>query len=408
MRGLFAAWPAAHARASAPARRGALGGARIGRPLDGEYNAQGLLGRCAVDASTIIVGMSGGVDSAVAALLLKREGHAVAGVFMKNWDEDDGGEFCTAAADFEDARRVCDALDIELLQASFAAEYWDAVFEVFLAEHRAGRTPNPDVLCNSEIKFKLFLQYAQTLGADGIATGHYTRSRWVDGDFQLLKGADAGKDQSYFLHGVPAERLAPCRFPLGELTKPEVRRLAQEAGLTVHDKQDSTGICFIGERPFGAFLARYLPPAPGAIVATDGTVLGEHRGLAWYTLGQRQGLGIGGLAGRRAAPWYVVAKRPAQNELVVSQNEGDLLSQGLIAKGVNWLADVDLPLRCTAKTRYRQPDQACLATPAPDDGLRLDFDAPQRAVTPGQYACLYAGERCLGGGVIETAIGAQA
>ena len=360
-----------------------------------------------MDASTVIVGMSGGVDSAVAALLLQREGHPVTGMFMKNWDEDDGGEFCTAQADFDDARRVADALGIELLQASFAAEYWDTVFRVFLAEHRAGRTPNPDVLCNSEIKFKLFLDYAQALGAARIATGHYVRSRRVAGEFQLLKGVDAAKDQSYFLHAVPAGRLAPCLFPLGELTKRQVRGIARRAGLAVHDKPDSTGICFIGERPFGAFLARYLPPAPGPIVATDGSVLGEHRGLAWHTLGQRQGLGLGGLAGRREAPWYVVAKRTATNELVVSQDAADLLSEGLVATDLNWLADVQGPKRCAVKTRHRQPDQPCVATPA-GDGLEVVFDAPQRAVTPGQYACLYDGERCLGGGVIETAIGASA
>ena len=360
-----------------------------------------------MDTSTVIVGLSGGVDSAVAALLLQRAGRPVKGLFMKNWDEDDGGEFCTAAADFDDARRVADTLGIELLQASFAAEYWDNVFEVFLAEHRAGRTPNPDVLCNSEIKFKLFLEYAHALGADCIATGHYARSAWVDGEFHLLKGSDAAKDQSYFLQAVPSERLAPCLFPLGELTKREVRRLARQARLAVHDKLDSTGICFIGERPFGDFLARYLPTSPGAIVATDGAVLGEHRGLAWYTLGQRRGLGLGGLAGRLEAPWYVVAKRRAGNELVVSQDEAALSSRGLTATAANWLAPVRLPLRCTAKTRYRQPDQPCLATPSPG-GFELRFDAPQRAVTPGQYACLYDGERCLGGGVIDAVIGGQA
>ena len=383
------------------------GGYAPRRALCALYNAAVSLAACAVDASTVIVGLSGGVDSAVAALLLQRAGRPVKGLFMKNWDEDDGGEFCTAAADFDDARRVADALGIELLQASFAAEYWDNVFEVFLAEHRAGRTPNPDVLCNSEIKFKLFLEYAHTLGADCIATGHYARSAWVDGEFHLLKGSDAAKDQSYFLQAVPSARLAPCLFPLGELTKPEVRRLARQARLTVHDKPDSTGICFIGERPFGDFLARYLPTSPGAIVATDGVVLGEHRGLAWYTLGQRRGLGLGGLAGRLEAPWYVVTKRRASNELVVSQDEAALLSRGLTATAANWLAPVRLPLRCTAKTRHRQPDQPCLATPSPD-GFALRFDAPQRAVTPGQYACLYDGERCLGGGVIDAVIGGHA
>lgn len=360
-----------------------------------------------MDDATVMVGMSGGVDSAVAALLLRRQGRAVQGMFMKNWDEDDGGAHCTAAADYEDARRVCDRLGIELRQANFAAEYWDEVFERFLAEQAAGRTPNPDVLCNSEIKFKLFLDYAGALGAPRIATGHYVRSRCVDGDFQLLKGVDAHKDQSYFLHAVTPQRLSHALFPLGELTKPEVRRLARQAGLPVHAKKDSTGICFVGERPFGDFLARFLPPKPGLVVDMAGAPLGEHRGLAWFTLGQRQGLGIGGRAGRREAPWYVVAKRVEDNVLVVSQDAADLQSHALVATGFNWLANVALPLRCTAKTRYRQPDQPCLAT-ACESGVRLDFDAPQRAVTPGQCACLYDGERCLGGGVIETVLGAPA
>ena len=351
------------------------------------------------DAS-IMVGMSGGVDSAVAALLLKRQGHAVQGMFMKNWDEDDGGEHCTAAADFADARRVCDRLGIELREASFAHEYWERVFERFLAEQAAGRTPNPDVLCNSEIKFKLFLDYARALGADRIATGHYVRTRVADGALQLLKGVDEHKDQSYFLHSVALERLAACVFPVGGIAKKEVRRLARQAQLPVHDKKDSTGICFIGERPFGSFLARYLPRRPGAIVDTAGARLGEHRGLAWFTLGQRRGLAIGGLAGRPEAPWYVVAKRMEDNALVVSQDAADLLSRALVATPFHWLAEVALPLRCTAKTRYRQPDQPCLATRC-EGGVRLDFDAPQRAVTPGQHACLYDGERCLGGGVID-------
>ena len=350
-------------------------------------------------APTVIVGMSGGVDSAVAALLLKERGHAVEGMFMKNWDEDDGAEYCTAQADFDDARRVCDRLRIPLREANFAAEYWDNVFERFVSEYAAGRTPNPDVLCNSEIKFKVFLDYALLLGADAIATGHYARARRADGEFALLKGVDAHKDQSYFLQAVPRERLDGCLFPLGGLKKPAVRKVARAAGLPVHDKKDSTGICFIGERRFADFLARYLPRRPGPMVDTQGSVVGEHPGLPYFTLGQRQGLGIGGRAGYPEAPWYVVDKRLAENALVVSQDESRLLSGGLVAGGVNWLASVDLPLRCTAKTRYRQPDQACRVE-ARAGGIRVVFDAPQRAVTPGQYVCLYHGERCLGGGAI--------
>ena len=355
-------------------------------------------------APTVIVGMSGGVDSAVAALLLKERGLAVEGMFMKNWEEDDGAEYCTAQADFDDARRVCDHLGIPLREANFAAEYWDNVFEHFLAEYAAGRTPNPDVLCNSEIKFKVFLDYARLLGADHIATGHYVRSRCVAGEFALLKGIDGNKDQSYFLQAVPRDRLRDCLFPLGGLKKPAVRKVAKAAGLSVHDKQDSTGICFIGERRFADFLARYLPRRPGPMVDTDGNVVGEHSGLYYFTLGQRQGLGIGGRAGHPEAPWYVEDKRLAENTLVVTQDESRLLSRSLLAQGMNWLASVDLPLRCTAKTRYRQPDRPCRVE-AHADGISVVFDAPQRAVTPGQYVCLYAGEQCLGGGRI-TAIDA--
>ena len=361
--------------------------------------ATGSFDRARIVAQTVIVGMSGGVDSAVAALLLKERGLAVEGMFMKNWEEDDGAEYCTAQADFDDARRVCDRLGIPLREANFAAEYWDNVFEHFLAEYAAGRTPNPDVLCNSEIKFKVFLDYARLLGADHVATGHYARSGSVDGEFALLKGVDGNKDQSYFLQAVPAERLRGCLFPLGGLKKPAVRKVAKAAGLPVHDKKDSTGICFIGERRFADFLARYLPRRPGPMVDTDGNVVGEHAGLPYFTLGQRQGLGIGGRAGYPEAPWYVVDKRLADNTLVVSQDECRLQSRALVARSVNWLAHVGLPLRCAAKTRYRQPDRACRVE-AREEEIRVVFDAPQRAVTPGQYVCLYDGDRCLGGGTI--------
>ena len=350
----------------------------------------------------VIVGISGGVDSAVAALLLAQQGYRVEGMFMKNWDEDDNEEYCTAEADRDDARTVCSHLGIALHEANFAAEYWDNVFARFLAEYAAGRTPNPDVLCNREIKFNLFLDYARLLGADLIATGHYVRSSHADGEFRLLKGVDRDKEQSYFLQAVPREQLAPCLFPLGGMRKPEVRCTAREAGLPIHDKKDSTGICFIGERRFAEFLARYLPPKEGRIVDAKGEILGAHRGVAYYTLGQRQGLGIGGRANRPEVPWYVVSKDAKRNELVATQNQLDLMSRSLIANAMNWLAAVAPPFRCAAKTRYGQVDQACLVT-RHGPGIRVDFEAPQRAIAPGQYVCLYDGDRCLGGGVIVEA-----
>jgi tRNA-uridine 2-sulfurtransferase len=369
--------------------------------------------------STVIVGMSGGVDSSVAALLLKRAGYRVQGLFMKNWDEDDGTEYCTAREDLADAERVCEKLDIPLHTANFAAEYWDNVFEQFLAEYAAGRTPNPDVLCNREIKFKQFADYAVSLGADLIATGHYARGLWLGGvadparalhddpaatAFRLLKGVDANKDQSYFLQAVPRPQLARCLFPLGELRKPEVRSLAEREGLHNHRKKDSTGICFIGERRFRDFLQRYLPARPGPIEDATGRVLGQHMGLAYYTLGQRQGLGIGGQAGRAEAPWYVADKRLGDNVLVVTQDERTLLADHLEAAEVNWLVpDLELPLRCRAKVRYRQADQDCRVTAIGGDQLGVEFDQPQRAITPGQYVALYDGDVCLGGARIERA-----
>ncbi|MEQ8484044.1 MAG: tRNA 2-thiouridine(34) synthase MnmA [Pseudomonadales bacterium] len=370
--------------------------------------------------ASVVVGMSGGVDSSVAALLLLEQGYRVQGLFMKNWDEDDGTEYCTAKEDLADAERVCNRLGIPLHTANFAAEYWDNVFEQFLAEYAAGRTPNPDVLCNREIKFKQFSDYALSLGADLIATGHYARGCWLSGSddaaaalaadpaasaFRLLKGIDANKDQSYFLQAVPRRELARCLFPLGGMAKPSVRALAEREGLHNHRKKDSTGICFIGERRFRDFLQQYLPARPGPIVDPEGRRLGEHMGLAYYTLGQRQGLGIGGQAGRPEAPWYVLAKRTSDQVLVVTQNEDDLQADALLATEANWLVpDLTLPLRCRAKVRYRQADQDCRVEAADHGGqtLRVTFDQPQRAITPGQYVAFYDGDVCLGGARIDS------
>ncbi|WP_279305905.1 tRNA 2-thiouridine(34) synthase MnmA [Pokkaliibacter plantistimulans] len=354
----------------------------------------------------VIVGMSGGVDSSVSALLLLQQGYQVEGLFMKNWEEDDGTEYCTAMDDLADAQAVCDKLGIKLHKANFAAEYWDNVFEHFLEEYKAGRTPNPDILCNREIKFKAFLDYAHMLGADLIATGHYVRRDDSSGHTQLLKGLDPNKDQSYFLHAVGEDELSQCLFPVGELPKPEVRKLAEQHELITHNKKDSTGICFIGERRFSDFLKQYLPAQPGNIETPEGQVLGQHQGLMYHTLGQRQGLGIGGLKDFGDAPWYVAQKDLERNVLVVTQGSDHplLFSQGLDASRIYWIdgQGPELPYRCKAKTRYRQPDQECVIERHPDGvGYRVSFDQPQRAVTPGQSVVFYSDDRCLGGGVIE-------
>ena len=354
---------------------------------------------------TVIVGMSGGVDSSVSALLLQQQGYRVAGLFMKNWEEDDGTEYCTAKEDLADAQKVCDKLGITLHTANFAAEYWDNVFEHFLAEYNAGRTPNPDILCNREIKFKVFLEYAQVLGADLIATGHYVRRADRDDHTYLLRGKDNNKDQSYFLHAVSESEFHQTLFPIGDMEKPEVRRIAEQHGLATHSKKDSTGICFIGERRFKDFLQQYLPAQPGAIEDESGRVIGTHSGLMYHTIGQRQGLGIGGVQGAGDEPWFVVGKDLERNVLRVAQGtENPLLYTNFLQAGqAHWIngAMPDNPLRCTAKTRYRQSDQACLVTQV-DDRLHVLFDQPQRAVTPGQSVVFYQGETCLGGGVIET------
>lgn len=360
------------------------------------------------EQTRVIVGMSGGVDSSVAALLLLRQGYQVEGLFMKNWEEDDDTEYCTAKADLADAQAVCDRLGIKLHTANFAAEYWDGVFEHFLSEYQSGRTPNPDILCNREIKFKAFLEYALELGADYIATGHYVRRAQRNGQTLLLKGLDANKDQSYFLCAVNESCLERSLFPVGHLEKPEVRALAAEAGFVTSGKKDSTGICFIGERKFKDFLQHYLPAQPGNIESVDGEIIGQHAGLMYHTYGQRQGLGIGGLRNHDESPWYVVGKDLDRNVLLVAQGNQHpaLYSSGLIASQVAWInaRSPALPLSCTAKIRYRQQDQVCQVSALADgsaDKVQVLFDSPQRAVTPGQVIVFYQDEVCLGGGVIE-------
>ncbi|MGB9095030.1 tRNA 2-thiouridine(34) synthase MnmA [Erwinia sp.] len=354
----------------------------------------------------VIVGMSGGVDSSVSAWLLQQQGYQVEGLFMKNWEEDDGEEYCTAAEDLADAQAVCDKLGIYLHTVNFAAEYWDNVFEHFLEEYKAGRTPNPDILCNKEIKFKAFLEFAaEDLGADFIATGHYVRRQDVEGKSRLLRGLDDNKDQSYFLYTLGHEQIAQSLFPVGELAKPEVRRIAEELELITAKKKDSTGICFIGERKFRDFLGRYLPAQPGPILNAEGEVVGEHQGLMYHTLGQRKGLGIGGTKAGSEEPWYVVDKDVANNVLVVAQGHEHprLMSVGLVAQQLHWVDREILkaPLRCTVKTRYRQADIPCTVTPLGEDRIDVRFDEPVAAVTPGQSAVFYIDELCLGGGIIE-------
>ena len=348
----------------------------------------------------VVVGMSGGVDSSVAALLLKRAGHDVVGLFMKNWEDDDDQQYCSTRQDLLDAASAAEVIGVELEAVNFSAEYKDRVFAEFLREYSAGRTPNPDVLCNAEIKFKAFLDHAMRLGASRIATGHYARIEPHADGHRLLRGVDASKDQSYFLHRLAQAQLARVLFPVGDLKKAEVRRLAREAGLPNHAKKDSTGICFIGERPFREFLNRYLPRTPGPIVTPEGRRLGEHIGLAFYTIGQRKGIGIGG-AGE---PWYVADKRLESNELVVVQGHDHplLLKQDLAAADPSWVAGAPPRDRAlTAKTRYRQADAPCRLQHVRASGIRLDFASPQWAVTPGQSVVLYDGEVCLGGGVIS-------
>ena len=357
----------------------------------------------------VILGLSGGVDSAVAAILLQQQGADVHALHMTNWEDDDG--YCTAAADLQDARQICEQLGIPLHHINFAREYRDRVFSYFLAEYKRGRTPNPDVLCNREIKFGAFREHAKRLGGDLLATGHYARTRVVNDHVQLLKALDLSKDQSYFLHAVSADALSETVFPLGELQKSAVRDIAREHALPVFDKKDSTGICFIGERPFREFLSTYLPANPGPIKTDDGRIIGEHRGLMYYTLGQRQGLGIGGRRDAGDEPWYVVAKDLQDNVLTVVQGDHPLrYSNALEATECSWIGEMpaelhdDQPFTCNAKIRYRQDDQKCTLVQSGQDRLLVNFAAVQTAVAPGQFVVFYAGEQCLGGAVIDRAI----
>ncbi|MBD3610444.1 MAG: tRNA 2-thiouridine(34) synthase MnmA [Gammaproteobacteria bacterium] len=354
----------------------------------------------------IIVGLSGGVDSSVTAALLQEQGFQVDAMFMKNWEEDDTNDVCTAEEDLRDATAVCDKLGIKLHAVNFATEYWDNVFSYFLEEYQAGRTPNPDVLCNKEIKFKVFLDFALSKGAEKIATGHYARIEQRDGTFYLLKAVDQNKDQTYFLYTLGQEQLSRALFPLGEMEKSKVRELAAEYDLATKDKKDSTGICFIGERDFRSFLSRYLPAQPGEMQTPEGDMVGKHQGLMYYTLGQRKGLGIGGLKDYDDRPWFVVGKDMERNILLVAQGSDHpmLYSRSLTASQLHWTlgAAPALPKHCSAKTRYRQPDNPCVITAIDEAGrCHVEFTEPQWAVTPGQSVVFYDGDICLGGGIID-------
>lgn len=358
------------------------------------------------NSQKVIVGMSGGVDSSVSAYLLQQQGYQVEGLFMKNWEEDDGTEYCSAAADLADAQSVCDKLGVPLHTVNFAAEYWDNVFEHFLEEYKAGRTPNPDIMCNKEIKFKAFLEFAaEELGADYIATGHYVRRAYKNGHWKMLRGLDSNKDQSYFLYTLSEEHMAQSLFPVGELEKPDVRKIAQEQGLITASKKDSTGICFIGERKFTEFLQQYLPAQPGNIETCDGKVIGTHQGLMYHTLGQRKGLHIGGRKDSSEEPWYVVDKDIKRNVLIVGQGHDHprLRSMSMRVKQLHWVNRTirKEPFRCVVKTRYRQVDIPCQVIPQNDDTLLVLFSEYQIAVTPGQSAVFYDHDECLGGGIIE-------
>ncbi len=353
----------------------------------------------------VIIGISGGVDSAVAAQLLVEQGYQVEGLFMKNWEEDDSSEYCSATVDLADAEQVCKVLGIPLRTANFSYEYWERVFEYFLTEYRAGRTPNPDIICNKEIKFKAFLDFALSLGADFIATGHYARSTNEGTHTRLLRGKDDNKDQTYFLYTLGQHALSHSLFPIGMLEKPEVRKIAEKSGFANSDKKDSTGICFIGERKFNDFLERFLPAQPGEIMNNSGDILGQHNGLMFHTLGQRKGLGIGGLSNSDDEPWYVYGKDISNNQLLVCQG-GDnplMMTNQLQCSQLHWIDELqpETPFNATCKIRYRQPDQACSVSITGNEA-EVTFPELQRAVTPGQSVVFYQGEHCIGGGIIDS------
>ena len=353
----------------------------------------------------VVVGLSGGVDSSVATYLLQQQGYDVQALFMKNWEEDDDDEYCSAAVDLKDSINICDALGITLHTRNFSTEYWDKVFRYFLDEYRLGRTPNPDIICNKEIKFKTFLDQALEMGANHIATGHYARVKYLNGYFRLLKSKDTNKDQTYFLYALNQHQLSKSWFPLGDLTKPEVRKIAEKAGFSNYTKKDSTGICFIGERKFKEFLGRYLPSQPGEMRTPEGEIVGRHDGLMFHTLGQRQGLGIGGSKNGSGEAWYVLGKDLENNRLIVGQGHDHpmLFQKQLIATQLNWISDrpVSSPFRCMAKTRYRQQEQDCVISQLDEHTCEVVFDEDQRAITPGQSVVFYHGDECLGGGIIN-------
>lgn len=353
----------------------------------------------------VIIGMSGGVDSSVAAQCLIEQGYQVEGLFMKNWEQDDDGDYCPAADDLKDAQQVCNKLGIKLHSVNFSDQYWDRVFENFLDEYSAGRTPNPDILCNKEIKFKAFLDYALQLGANYIATGHYVQRKKTADTYQLLKGLDANKDQSYFLYTLNQKQLKHSLFPIGNIEKPEVRKIAEKSGFITHNKKDSTGICFIGERKFKDFLQRFIPAQPGKIKTLEGQVVGKHHGLMYYTLGQRKGLGIGGVKDATEEPWFSVKKDLKENILYVAQGDDSALYHThLSASQLCWVSDEtpELPFSCKAKIRYRQADQSCIIQSSENGAITVSFDHAQRAITPGQSIVFYQGNICLGGGIIDT------